>query len=179
MQRRRADIRDYLNEDTEFPGDRLFRDAPYTLSPGYRALLDDAIAYASDRVAGAAGRREQRVAWWSAIALLRSLVSSPRAAAQTLVTRSQSAAATTADEADVLGRPVTADMADDNPDGIDASPGADEGQPRHGRSRHQSRRTARRPGMATTATRRRAPARGPRERPQARRAHQGGQEAPR
>ena len=61
MQRRRADIRDYLDEDTEFPGDRLFRDAPYTLSPGYRALLDDAIAYASDRVAGAAGRREQRV----------------------------------------------------------------------------------------------------------------------
>ena len=60
VQRRRADIRDYLNEDTEFPGDRLFRDAPYTLSPGYRALLDDAIAYASARVAGAAGRREQR-----------------------------------------------------------------------------------------------------------------------
>ena len=129
VQRRRADIRDYLNEDTEFPGDRLFRDAPYTLSPGYRALLDDAIAYASARVAGAAGRREQRVAWWSAIALLRSLVSSPRAAKQTLATRSQAAAATTAEEADVLGRPVTADMADDNPDGIDASPGADEGQP--------------------------------------------------
>ncbi|MGH3421195.1 MAG: hypothetical protein ACRDOD_16605, partial [Streptosporangiaceae bacterium] len=78
VQRRRADIRDYLNEDTEFPGDRLFRDAPYTLSPGYRALLDDATAFASARVAGAAGRREQRVAWWSAIALLRSLVSSPR-----------------------------------------------------------------------------------------------------
>src|ERR1017187_5919517 len=127
VQRRRADIRDYLNEDTEFPGDRLFRDAPYTLSPGYRALLDDAIAYASARVAGAAGHREQRVAWWSAIALLRSLVSSPRAAKQTLVTRSQSAAAQTAAEADVLGRPVTADMADDNPDGIDASPGADDG----------------------------------------------------
>jgi superfamily II DNA or RNA helicase len=129
VQRRRADIRDYLNEDTEFPGDRLFRDAPYTLSPGYRALLDDAIAYASARVAGAAGHREQRVAWWSAIALLRSLVSSPRAAKQTLATRSQSAAATTAEEADVLGRPITADMADDNPDGIDSSPGADEGQP--------------------------------------------------
>ncbi|HEX7164756.1 MAG TPA: C-terminal helicase domain-containing protein, partial [Trebonia sp.] len=57
----------------------------------------------------------------------RSLVSSPRAAAQTLLTRSQAAAATSAAEADVLGRPVTADMADDNPDGIDASPGADDG----------------------------------------------------
>jgi superfamily II DNA or RNA helicase len=127
VQRRRADIRTYLNEDTAFPDDRLFKEAPYTLSPDYRALLDDAIGYAGERVTGASGRREQRVAWWSAIALLRSMVSSPRAAAQTLVTRSQAAAASTADEADALGWPVTADMADDNPDGIDASPGADPG----------------------------------------------------
>jgi len=129
VQRRRADLRSYLNEDTAFPDDRLFRDEPYTLSPDYRALLDDAIAYASDRLAGAAGQRDQRVAWWSAIALLRSMVSSPRAAAQTLLTRSRSAAAATAGEADELGRPVAADMADDeNPDGIDAAPGADTSQ---------------------------------------------------
>ncbi|HUK70876.1 MAG TPA: helicase-related protein [Streptosporangiaceae bacterium] len=130
VQRRRLDIRrQYPDEAGAFPGDRIFGDAPYTLSPGYRALLDDAIAYASERVtaAGTVGRREQRVAWWSAIALLRSLVSSPRAAAQTLLTRSQAAAAATADEADILGRPVTADMADDSFDGIDASPGADDG----------------------------------------------------
>jgi superfamily II DNA or RNA helicase len=129
VQRRRSDIRSYLKEDTAFPDDRLFTDAPYRLSPEYRALLDDAVAYASERVtiAGSAGRREQRVAWWSAIALLRSLVSSPRAAAQTLLTRSVTAAADTANEADVLGRPVIADAADDNPDGIDASPGADDG----------------------------------------------------
>ncbi len=126
VQRRRADIRHYLQEDTAFPGDRLFRDAAYRLAPDYRALLDDAIGYASERVSNATGGREQRVAWWSAIALLRSLVSSPRAAAQTLLTRSQTAAAATADEADRLGRPVTADMADENPDGIDASPGADD-----------------------------------------------------
>jgi superfamily II DNA or RNA helicase len=125
VQRRRADIRRYLEIDTAFPADRLFRDAPYRLSPAYKALLDDAIFYASERVAGASGRREQRIAWWSAIALLRSLVSSPRAAAQTLVTRSESAAAATAEQADELGWPVTADMADDAPAGIDASPGAD------------------------------------------------------
>jgi hypothetical protein len=119
VQRRRS----YMNVDTAFPDDRLFRDEPYTLSPDYRALLDDAIAYASDRLAGTAGQRDQRVAWWSAIALLRSMVSSPRAAAQTLLTRSRSAAAATAEEADELGRSVTADMADDdNPDGVDAAP---------------------------------------------------------
>ena len=130
VQRRRLDVRrQYPDEAGAFPGDRIFGDLPYTLSPGYRALLEEAIAYASERVteAGTVGRREQRVAWWSAIALLRSLVSSPRAAAQTLLTRSQTAAAATADEADALGRPVTADMADDSFDGIDASPGADDG----------------------------------------------------
>jgi superfamily II DNA or RNA helicase len=126
VQRRRADIRAYLDEETEFPADRLFKDERYLLTPEYRALLDDAIAYASERVtvAGTVGRREQRVAWWSAIALLRSLVSSPRAAAQTLLTRSQTAAAATEAEADLLGRPIAADMADDSLDGIDASPGA-------------------------------------------------------
>ena len=130
VQRRRLDIRrQYPDEGGAFPGDRIFADIPYALSPAYRTLLDDAIGYASERVTAAetVGRREQRVAWWSAIALLRSLVSSPRAASQTLLTRSVTAAAATADEADDLGRPVTADMADDSYDGIDASPGADEG----------------------------------------------------
>jgi superfamily II DNA or RNA helicase len=130
VQRRRADVRRYLEVDTAFPADRLFRDAPYRLSPAYRALLNDAVAYASERITGATGRREQRIAWWSAIALLRSMVSSPRAAAQTLVTRSESAAAATAEEADTLGWPVTADMAEDAPAGIDASPGADATSPR-------------------------------------------------
>ena len=58
-------------------------------------MLDDAIAYASERVEQAGGGREHRVAWWSAIAMLRSLVSSPRAAAKTLTTRSVAAIART------------------------------------------------------------------------------------
>lgn len=125
VQRRRADIRNYLNEDTAFPDDRLFKDEPYKLSPAYRGLLDDAIAYASERVTDSTGKREQRVAWWSAIALLRSMVSSPRAAAATLETRSRAAAGKTAEEADVLGWPVTADMAEDEAADIDAPPGAE------------------------------------------------------
>ena len=128
VQRRRADIRRYLGEDTEFPSDRKFKDETYKLSPQYRALLDDAIAYASERVTDASGhsRRDARIAWWSAIALLRSLVSSPRAAAQTLTTRSTSALAQTEQEADELGRPIIADLAeDDNLEGLDAAPGAE------------------------------------------------------
>jgi len=125
VQRRRNSIRKYLDEETEFPSDRLFKDEAYTLSPGYRAVLDDAIAYASEQVTDATGKREQRVAWWSAIALLRSMVSSPRAAAATLQTRAQAAAGKTAEEADALGWPVTADMAEDEAADIDAPPGAE------------------------------------------------------
>ncbi|GAA4238688.1 helicase-related protein [Actinomadura meridiana] len=128
VQRRRADIRRFLDEETEFPADRFFKDETYKLSPGYRSLLEDAIGYASERVtvAGEQGRREARIAWWSAIALLRSLVSSPRAAAQTLRTRSAAASAATAEEADELGAPLTRDSADsDALEGLDVAPGAE------------------------------------------------------
>ncbi|WP_433758011.1 helicase-related protein [Nocardia sp. CA-135398] len=127
VQRRRADIRKYLNEETAFPSDRLILNEPYRLSPEYRALLDDAIAYARDRVvsAGEYGKREARIAWWSAIALLRSLVSSPRAAAQTLRTRSAAVLAATAEEADELGAPGARDYIDANVlEGMDVAPGA-------------------------------------------------------
>ncbi|MFF3613103.1 helicase-related protein [Streptomyces sp. NPDC002580] len=139
VQRKRGDVRQYLTkesgladdslaEKTAFPSDRKSKDEKYKLSPAYRALLDDAIAYASERVqaAGEQGRREARIAWWSAIALLRSLVSSPRAAAQTLSTRSAAAAAASAEEADRLAAPLTRDSADsDALEGLDAAPGAE------------------------------------------------------
>ncbi|MFJ5225109.1 DEAD/DEAH box helicase [Streptomyces sp. NPDC088400] len=139
--RKRADVRQYLTrgdgldddslaERTAFPSDRYFKDETYKLSPAYRALLDDAIAYASERVeaAGTQGRREARIAWWSAIALLRSLVSSPRAAAQTLTTRSAAAVAASAEEADTFGAPLNSDSADsDALEGMDVAPGAQTG----------------------------------------------------
>ncbi|WP_155058460.1 helicase-related protein [Streptomyces blattellae] len=139
VQRKRADVRQYLTKEdglgdnslaerTAFPSDRYFKDETYKLSPAYRALLEDAIAYASERVeaAGEQGKRETRIAWWSAIALLRSLVSSPRAAAQTLRTRSAAAAAASAEEADRLGAPLTRDSADnDTLEGLDVAPGAE------------------------------------------------------
>ncbi|MFK0128186.1 DEAD/DEAH box helicase [Streptomyces nigra] len=140
--RKRADVRDYLTKEdgladdslaerTAFPSDRWTKDEPYKLTPAYRALLDDAIAYAADRVhaAGEQGKREARIAWWSVIALLRSMVSSPAAAAQTLKTRSESATARTAHEADALGAPVAADSADnDRLEGMDVAPGAAESE---------------------------------------------------
>ncbi|MFI0774650.1 helicase-related protein [Streptomyces sp. NPDC021212] len=139
VQRKRADVREYLTredgltddrlaEKTAFPSDRFFKDETYKLSKEYRVLLEDAIAYASERVTAAdsQGRREARIAWWSAIALLRSLVSSPRAAAQTLRTRSAAVAAATAEEADKLGAPLTQDSSEsDALEGLDVAPGAE------------------------------------------------------
>ncbi|MFC8074639.1 helicase-related protein [Streptomyces sp. NPDC057307] len=137
--RKRADVRQYLTqgdgleddslaERTVFPSDRYFKDETYKLSPAYRALLDDAIEYAGERVraAGSQNRRDARIAWWSAIALLRSLVSSPRAAAQTLTTRSAAAIARSAEEADRFGAPLNSDSADsDALEGMDVAPGAE------------------------------------------------------
>ena len=48
VQRRRADIRSYLNEDTAFPDDRLFKEEPYRLSTAYRTLLDLSLIHISE-----------------------------------------------------------------------------------------------------------------------------------
>ncbi|MFJ5724961.1 DEAD/DEAH box helicase [Streptomyces sp. NPDC093149] len=163
--RKRADVRDYLTKEdgladdslaerTAFPSDRWTKDEPYKLTPAYRALLDDAIAYARDRVAAAGeqGRREARIAWWSVIALLRSMVSSPAAAAQTLKTRSESATARTAQEADALGSPVAADSADnDRLEGMDVAPGAAESEEAGARLLELSQRAAALVGPAEDA----------------------------
>ncbi|MFD0037517.1 DEAD/DEAH box helicase [Streptomyces anulatus] len=163
--RKRADVREYLTKEdgladdslvqrTAFPSDRWTKDEPYKLTPEYRALLDDAIAYARDRVAAAGeqGRREARIAWWSVIALLRSMVSSPAAAAQTLKTRSESATARTAQEADALGSPVAADSADnDRLEGMDVAPGAAESEEAGARLLELSERAAELVGPAGDA----------------------------
>ena len=71
VQRRRADIRHYLETDTTFPT-RLDKEETYAFSPEYRALFDDIVTFAREFVADAkGGERRQRVRYWSALALLR------------------------------------------------------------------------------------------------------------
>ncbi len=127
VQRRRSDIRKYLAEETRFPRDRETREAPYQLTPDYRDLFDAVLEYARGRVQDErGGALRQRVRWWSALALLRALASSPRAAAATLRTRAAAAQAADVDEADALGRAGVLDTADDEAlEALDATPGAD------------------------------------------------------
>jgi superfamily II DNA or RNA helicase len=126
VQRRRADIRSYLDEDTPFPSDRQTLDVPYALSPTYADLFADVLAYAREQVRGGTTGTRGRVRWWSALALLRAMSSSPAAAAATLRTRASNADALDPTEADELGRAGVLDTADDeNLEGIDATPGSD------------------------------------------------------
>jgi superfamily II DNA or RNA helicase len=113
VQRRRQDIERYL-DTTEFPK-RDPLDAPYTLHEDYRRLFERAIAYARETVADTTGgQHRQRVRWWSALALLRSLASSPAAAAATLRARADTAETTTVEEADQLGRRMVLDAGDED-----------------------------------------------------------------
>lgn len=124
VQRRRADIQHYLQTDTAFP-DRKDKEATYTFSREYRALFDDILAFARDYVSGDHGERRRRVRYWSALALLRCVSSSPAAAAATLRSR---AAVDQADdeEVDEVGRRTVLDQDDaDDVITLDFSPGSD------------------------------------------------------
>lgn len=110
VQRRRGDIRRFLDADTPFP-ERASAEATYELSAPYAKLFERVLAYARESVRSEdGGRYRQRVRWWSAIALLRSLASSPAAAAATLRTRAAPAGTGSEREADEIGRAVVLDM---------------------------------------------------------------------
>ncbi len=125
VQRRRADIRHYLDTDTAFP-ERKDKEATYAFSKEYRALFDDILAFAREYVSAAdEGQRRRRVRYWSALALLRCVSSSPAAAAATL--RSRAAVDEVAeDEVDEVGRRTVLDQDDaDDVVALDFSPGSD------------------------------------------------------
>lgn len=124
VQRRRADIRHYLETDTAFP-ERKDKEETYSFSKDYRILFDDILAFARDYVSGDDGERKRRVRYWSALALLRCVSSSPAAAAATL--RSRAAVDQAADEeVNEVGRRSVLDQDDaDDVVSLDFSPGSD------------------------------------------------------
>ena len=127
VQRRRGDIQHYLGAETPLPT-REDAEATYSLSPEYRRLFDRVLGYAREVVRDpVGGHHRQRVRWWSALALLRSLASSPAAAAETLRNRATTADTQSEEEADEVGRRTVLDAADDETmEGTDVTPGADD-----------------------------------------------------
>ncbi len=88
VQRKRADVEKWLDEDTPFPKREAF-EWSYDLSPSYAAFFDEILDFARKLVAPsktAPGQR-QRVQYWTALALLRGVMSSPATGIEMLNTR--------------------------------------------------------------------------------------------
>lgn len=131
VQRRRGDIRHYLQADTPFP-EREEAEETYKLSPEYKRLFQKVLDYARETVTQPVATvtvQRQRVRWWSALALLRSMASSPAAAAATLRTRAANADTDSPDEADLIGRRTVLDLVDEeSSESLDLAPGSDPGE---------------------------------------------------
>ncbi len=128
VQRRRADIRAYLDERTPFP-DRLAAERTYSMTKPYQELFDRVLAYANEMVRSTEGMTlfRRRVRWWAALALLRCVSSSPAAAIAALTTRTgDTGAGENVAELDALGERAVLDLeTSDAADADDTVPGAD------------------------------------------------------
>lgn len=140
VQRRRADIRHYLQANTPFP-DREEKEASYKLTPEYKKLFEKVLQYARETVLEPGEKHHhQRVRWWSALALLRSLASSPAAAAATLRNRAAVADTDTPEDADEIGRRTILDLEEDEgAERMDTAPGSDIGEMAGDETRHRRR----------------------------------------
>jgi len=129
IQRRRGDIRHFLKAETPFPF-REEAEATYRFSPEYRRFFDRVIKFTRETVADTSGgRHRQRVRWWSALSLLRSVGSSPAAAAATLRNRTPVAEAETVEQVDDIGQRTVLDVdVDDEARVEEVAPGADTGE---------------------------------------------------
>jgi superfamily II DNA or RNA helicase len=113
VQRKRADVQRWMGEDTPFPTRDPF-ELPYDLSPEYAAFFNDIIEFARKLIApGTVGDgRKKRVHYWTALALLRGVMSSPDAGVKMLDARLDKLAGTRPEENAITEDPA-ADV--DNP----------------------------------------------------------------
>lgn len=94
VQRRRADVLTWMGEDTPFP-ERDPDEKPYQLSKNYRELFEKVYEFSRELVKRGEHLSgwKQRIRYWTALALLRCVMSSPAAAVAAIETRHQSEAA--------------------------------------------------------------------------------------
>lgn len=85
IQRRRADVREWLGDTTPFP-ERIAQEADYTLSRDYRTLFEGVYDFARGLVNTGDNltHAQRRGRYWSALAIIRCVMSSPAAAVATL-----------------------------------------------------------------------------------------------
>ena len=127
VQRRRGDIKAYMDTKTSFP-EREVQEITWTLSDVYRSLFERVLDFARETVHQGQDKSafQQRIRWWSALALLRSMASSPAAAAATLRNRADALNAETEEEADAIGQQRVMDLMDEEGgESLDVIPGGD------------------------------------------------------
>jgi SNF2 family DNA or RNA helicase len=85
VQRRRGDVKQWLGADTPFP-ERDATEVSYKLSPEYLELYEEVYSFARRLVTTTDGlsKAQQQGRYWSALAILRCVMSSPAAAIATL-----------------------------------------------------------------------------------------------
>jgi superfamily II DNA or RNA helicase len=111
VQRKRADVEKWMEEKTPFPKRDPF-EWPYDLSHDYAALFGDIIDFARKLVlSDSTSKRKRRVQYWTALALLRGVMSSPDAGVKMLNARLDKLALASQDSD--IARPLE----DPNPDG--------------------------------------------------------------
>jgi len=87
IQRKRKDIKSFIQEDTPFP-ERIAKEIEYSLTNDYVEFYKELIAFARTLVKDADTRHyKQRLKYWAALGLLRGVMSSPAAGVQMLQTR--------------------------------------------------------------------------------------------
>ena len=88
VQRKRADVEKWMGEDTPFP-ERDTIEWNYDLSPAYAEFFNDVVDFARKLVApGDSGqKKKKRVHYWTALGLLRGVMSSPGAGVKMLTIR--------------------------------------------------------------------------------------------
>ncbi len=125
VQRRRGDIRHYLETDTTFPS-RKDKEQTYAFGKEYDRLFNDILEFVREFVSeSASDHRRRRIRYWSALALLRCVSSSPAAAVATLRSRAAVDEAEE-DKIDEIGCRTVLDEEDsDSVTAIDLIPGSD------------------------------------------------------
>lgn len=87
VQRKRADVEKWMDEDTPFPKREAF-EWSYDLSNDYALFFNDILAFVRKMVVpDGVSQRTKRVQYWTALALLRGVMSSPAAGIKMLNTR--------------------------------------------------------------------------------------------
>lgn len=88
IQRKRENIKRWLNEDTPFP-ERETKEIGYKLSADYLDFFHDAQEFARTMTTGLEGEKGAKGKYWAALALLRGIMSSPEAGREMLMGRLQ------------------------------------------------------------------------------------------